>query len=64
MLTPFLLPQQYYKIRSQAVEALKASDESPYPHKFHVSTSLTEFIEKYKDVENGTWHEDVVTVSG
>ncbi|XP_073234201.1 lysine--tRNA ligase-like [Porites lutea] len=57
-------PNQYYKIRSQAVEALKATDESPYPHKFHVSISLSEFIEKYKDVENGTWHDDLVSVSG
>ena len=57
-------PQQYYKIRSQAVEALKASDEPPYPHKFHVSISLAEFIQKYQDIEDGTWHEDVVSVSG
>lgn len=57
-------PNQYYKIRSQAVEALKATDESPYPHKFHVSISLSEFIEKYKDVEDGTWHDDLVSVSG
>ena len=59
-----LFSQQYYKIRSQAVEALKATDESPYPHKFHVSISLAEFIEKYKDVEDGTWHDDLVSVSG
>lgn len=57
-------PNQYYKIRSQAVEALKASDEPPYPHKFHVSISLAEFIQKYQDIEDGTWHEDVVSVSG
>lgn len=57
-------PNQYYKIRSQAVEALKATDESPYPHKFHVSISLAEFIEKYKDLEDGTWHDDLVSVSG
>ncbi|CAH3015072.1 unnamed protein product [Porites evermanni] len=57
-------PNQYYKIRSQAVEALKATDESPYPHKFHVSISLSEFIEKYKDVEDGTWNDDLVSVSG
>ncbi|KAJ7374531.1 Lysine--tRNA ligase [Desmophyllum pertusum] len=57
-------PNQYYKIRCQAVQALKDSNESPYPHKFHVSTSLTEFIEKYKDVEDGKWSEDTVTVSG
>lgn len=61
---PCCFSQQYYKIRSQAVEALKATDESPYPHKFHVSISLAEFIEKYKDVEDGTWHDDLVSVSG
>ncbi|KAL9974645.1 hypothetical protein ACROYT_G011706 [Oculina patagonica] len=57
-------PNQYFKIRSQAVQALKSTSESPYPHKFHVSTSLTEFIEKYKDVADGTWAEETVTVSG
>ena len=46
------------------MEALKASDEPPYPHKFNVSISLIEFIEKYKDIEDGTWHDDVVSVSG
>lgn len=56
--------QQYYKIRSQAVDALKGTSEAPYPHKFSVSISLTDFIEKYQNVESGTWHDDVVTVSG
>ena len=59
-----LLLQQYFKIRSQAVQALKATSESPYPHKFHVSTSLTDFIEKYKDTADGSWAEETVTVSG
>nr|XP_058954595.1 lysine--tRNA ligase-like [Pocillopora verrucosa] len=57
-------PNQYFKIRSQAIQALKATNDSPYPHKFHVSISLTEFIEKYKDVTDGTWSDDVVSVSG
>lgn len=46
------------------MEALKSSDEPPYPHKFNVSISLAGFIEKYKDIEDGAWHEDVVSVSG
>jgi len=29
-----------------------------------VSISLSEFIEKYKDVEDGTWDDDLVSVSG
>ncbi|EDO45972.1 predicted protein [Nematostella vectensis] len=57
-------PNQYFKIRSLAVEALKKTDEPPYPHKFHVSISLNDFIQKYQDTENGTWSEDVVTVAG
>lgn len=57
-------PNQYYKIRSQAVDALKGTSEAPYPHKFNVSISLTDFIEKYQNVESGTWHDDVVTVTG
>ena len=33
--------------RSGAVEELKKSDAHPYPHKFNMSISLTNFIEKY-----------------
>ena len=46
------------------MQALKASGESPYPHKFHVSIALTDFIEKYKDVEDGRWVDSVVSVAG
>ena len=27
--------------------------EDPYPHKFHVEMSLTDYIDKYHDIENG-----------
>ena len=57
-------PNQYYKIRQQAVATLKKSGNNPYPHKFQVSISLTEFINKYSDCEPGTWHEDKVSVAG
>lgn len=57
--------QQYFKIRSQAIEALKGSSEPPYPHKFHVSISLKEFIEKYNNIEIGQWLDnETVTISG
>ncbi|KAF8907878.1 hypothetical protein CPB84DRAFT_1674643 [Gymnopilus junonius] len=43
-----LNPNQYYEMRSRQILALKASQEpNPYPHKFHVSTSLVNYIEKY-----------------
>ena len=57
-------PNQYYKIRQQAVSNLKKTGENPYPHKFHVSISLTEFIEKYSHIDAGKWEEDKVSVAG
>ncbi|CAO2610055.1 Lysine--tRNA ligase [Lemmus lemmus] len=46
-------PNQYYKIRSQAVQQLKVSGEDPYPHKFHVDISLTQFIQEYSHLQPG-----------
>ncbi len=48
-------PNEYFKLRSAAVEALKSDPAThPYPHKFHVSISLTDFIENYNSLEQGT----------
>lgn len=47
-------PNEYFKLRSAAVNDLKKSQEThPYPHKFHVSTSLQDFIEKYSNLLDG-----------
>lgn len=47
-------PNEFFRLRSAAVAELKQNPETfPYPHKFHVSTSLEEFIEKYKGLEEG-----------
>lgn len=40
-------PNEYFKLRSSAVQQLKLSKSSPYPHKYHVDTSVQEFIEKF-----------------
>lgn len=41
-------PNEYFKLRSAAVAELKKTPEThPYPHKFHVSVSLEDFIEQY-----------------
>jgi lysyl-tRNA synthetase class 2 len=45
--------QEYFRLRSQAVAQLKQTDEHPYPHKFHVSISLAEFIETYNHLSDG-----------
>ena len=43
-----ITPNEYFKLRSKAVEDLKVDAKThPYPHKFNVTISLTEFIEKY-----------------
>ncbi|MBN3306291.1 SYK ligase, partial [Amia calva] len=44
---------QYYKIRTHAIQTLKGTAEDPYPHKFHVDLSLTDFIEKYNHLQPG-----------
>ncbi|XP_039497127.1 lysine--tRNA ligase isoform X1 [Drosophila santomea] len=42
-------PNEYFKLRSAAVQELKRTPETdPYPHKFHVSSSLEDFIAKYE----------------
>lgn len=56
---------EYFKIRSQTVQQLTESGESPYPHKFHVSISLTEFIERYENLSPADILKDVsVSVAG
>ncbi|XP_048648370.1 lysine--tRNA ligase [Marmota marmota marmota] len=52
-------PNQYYKIRSQAVHQLKVNGEDPYPHKFHVDISLTHFIQEYSHLQPGDHLTDI-----
>ncbi|CAN8074253.1 unnamed protein product [Agarophyton chilense] len=42
-------PSQYISIRKAAVRALKEAGENPYPHKFQVSMTIPEFINKYSE---------------
>jgi len=56
--------QEYLKLRTAHVNALKAIGESPYPHKFLVTISLSDFIDKYSDINDGEQHADVVSVAG
>ncbi|XP_071557940.1 lysine--tRNA ligase isoform X1 [Temnothorax nylanderi] len=54
-------PNEYFKLRSNWVSQLKATNDNPYPHKFHVSISLEEFIEKFRDmVKDGEILEDTI----
>lgn len=53
-------PNEYFKLRSAAIANLKeiGGDQHPYPHKFHVSISLEEFIERYSNLKEGDVLED------
>jgi len=54
-------PNEYFKLRSLAVEELKVdSSTHPYPHKFSVSTSLTNFLQEYEKLKDSETLKDVV----
>jgi lysyl-tRNA synthetase, class II len=59
-------PNEYFKYRSTAVHELKKSPENhPYPHKFHVSISLEDFINKYNHLKDGDMLEnECLSVAG
>ena len=60
-----LNPSQYHEMRKKQMVAAKQAGVNPYPHKFHVSISLAEFIENNADVEVGTHkEEDHCSISG
>ncbi|VDO22909.1 unnamed protein product [Brugia timori] len=44
-------PQEYFKLRTTLINERRSKGINPYPHKFHVSISLTDFIEKYDSLE-------------
>ncbi|XP_063293338.1 lysine--tRNA ligase isoform X1 [Pelobates fuscus] len=57
-------PNQYFKIRSQAIQQLKGTKNDPYPHKYQVDLSLTDFITKYNSLETGDHLTEIVSVAG
>ncbi|KAL3860264.1 hypothetical protein ACJMK2_010411 [Sinanodonta woodiana] len=58
-------PNEYLKLRSKIVSQLKVEGEVPYPHKFHVDISLTDYIDKYQNIELGLVIEsETLSVSG
>ncbi|KAI3754671.1 hypothetical protein L1987_54458 [Smallanthus sonchifolius] len=58
-------PTQYFDNRLKTLDAQKAAGLNPYPHKFHVSMSILEYIEKYETLNSGDHLEDVqVSLAG
>lgn len=57
--------QQYFENRLKTLATQKAAGMNPYPHKFHVSMSILEYIEKYESLNSGDHLEDVqVSLAG
>ncbi|XP_010548607.1 PREDICTED: lysine--tRNA ligase, cytoplasmic-like [Tarenaya hassleriana] len=58
-------PTQYFENRLKYLAAEKVKGENPYPHKFLVSMSIHEYIEKYGSLSNGEHVEDAeVSLAG
>ncbi|XP_058097326.1 lysine--tRNA ligase [Magnolia sinica] len=53
-------PTQYYENRLKVLASLKESGINPYPHKFQVSLSIVEYIDKYGSLNDGVHLEDAV----
>jgi lysyl-tRNA synthetase class 2 len=57
--------EKYFHSRREELQ--KREDDQkliPYPHKFHVSTSIANFKMNYSEIENGASSEDKCSVSG
>lgn len=58
-------PDEYFSIRKAFVNHQKEKGVNPYPHKFTVSISLTDYIERYGAFESGHIEQSIVEcVSG
>ncbi|MCL4129882.1 UNVERIFIED_CONTAM: hypothetical protein GTU68_058080, partial [Idotea baltica] len=56
-------PNEYLKLRKQYVEQRKKEGVAVYPHKFHVSISLSNFLTKYESLQNQEVSPDEVTIA-
>lgn len=55
---------EYLKLRTNYVQQQKDAGVVMYPHKFHVSISLTDFLETYKTLQKEEVAKEEVTVAG
>jgi lysyl-tRNA synthetase class 2 len=56
-------PAKYFENRCAAVQKMRA-DKTAYPHKFHVSVSISAYIEKYSTLADGVRLDVQVQVAG
>lgn len=61
----YSLSQQYYENRLKVLASVKSAGGNPYPHKFQVSMTITEYIEKYRVLNEGDHLKDAeVNIAG
>ncbi|KAL9237509.1 hypothetical protein vseg_012047 [Gypsophila vaccaria] len=51
-------PTQFFENRLKSLAAQKEAGINPYPHKFFVTLSIPDYIEKYSGLDNGVHLED------
>lgn len=51
-------PTKYYENRVSAILGAKGKGENPYPHKFHVSIQIPEYVQKYASLNPGEQRTD------
>lgn len=61
-----LTPNQYFEIRSRAINKLRESKQpNPYPHKFHVTHNITDIVRDYSNLATGETKPDTkIAVAG
>ncbi|CAF3606678.1 unnamed protein product [Rotaria sp. Silwood1] len=57
-------PNEYYKMRLHHIQQLKKVGETVYPHKYHVSITSQDFIDKYSHLKNEEINNDIVSIAG
>jgi lysyl-tRNA synthetase, class II len=57
-------PTAYYENRLKAIDSLEKSGTSAFPHKFHTSMRISEYISKYAEIADGEHVNDIVSVAG
>lgn len=48
-----LNPNQYFEIRSRAINQMKTTSTRPYPHKFQINSQAADFIAKWSHLKTG-----------
>ncbi|EME28005.1 lysyl-tRNA synthetase, class II [Galdieria sulphuraria] len=53
-------PTQYLKLRTKLIEEAREHGVDPYPHKFHTTCSIPNYIEKYRSLQAGEHLTDIL----